>query len=164
MEIHLARIFHELLSRDRKVGKNPKAKIEVETHLKGTSQGATPEDIRLPARLRPRFQPVRLPGRRAGDCALSEQYARRAGSRRVDPPARREGRPYPRSQSRQGVNSSNIRARLSCFTEYYLLNEVHPETCFSLVILRSPAKSGTTNNLQILRSAQDDSMELQDRH
>ena len=35
------------------VVKNPKSKIEAEPYLKGTSQESTPEDARLPARLRP---------------------------------------------------------------------------------------------------------------
>ena len=54
------------------VGKNPKSKIEAEPYLNATSQGPTPEDARLPPRLRPRFQPVGLPGRMLGDYALSE--------------------------------------------------------------------------------------------
>ena len=37
---------------------------------------------------------------------------------------------------------------------------VHLETMFLDVILRSPANSGTTKNLEILRSAQDDTAEL----
>ena len=40
-----------------------------------------------------------------------------------------------------------------------LLLSLHPGTCFSLVILRSPANSGTTKNLEILRCAQDDRVE-----
>ena len=43
--------------------------IGSEPYLNGTSQGPTPEDARFPARLRPRFQPVGLPGRRVGDYA-----------------------------------------------------------------------------------------------
>jgi hypothetical protein len=35
-----------------------------------------------------------------------------------------------------------------------LITRVHPETVFSDVILRSPANSGTTKNLEILRPAQ----------
>jgi hypothetical protein len=48
----LARIFHELLSRDRGDGCatwQPQG-VGSETYLNGTSQGPTPEDARLPAR------------------------------------------------------------------------------------------------------------------
>ena len=52
---HLARIFHELLSRDHVDGRatwQPQGGGS-EAYLNGTSQGPTPEDSRLPARLRP---------------------------------------------------------------------------------------------------------------
>ena len=50
------------------------------------------------------------------------------------------------------------------------LFSLHPETMFLDVILRSPAKSGTTKNLmvsataEILRSAQNDIREFPDGH
>jgi hypothetical protein len=49
---YLARIFHELLSRDREDGRatgQPQG-VGSEAYLNGTSQGPTPEDARLPAR------------------------------------------------------------------------------------------------------------------
>jgi hypothetical protein len=49
---HLARIFHELLSRDHEDGRatwQPQG-VGSEAYLNGTSQGPTPEDARLPAR------------------------------------------------------------------------------------------------------------------
>jgi hypothetical protein len=45
-------MFHELLSRDREDGcatGQPQG-VGLEAYLNGTSQGATPEDARLPAR------------------------------------------------------------------------------------------------------------------
>jgi len=48
----LARIFHELLSRDHEDGCatwQPQG-VGSEAYLNGTSQGPTPEDARLPAR------------------------------------------------------------------------------------------------------------------
>jgi hypothetical protein len=59
---------------------NPKSKIEAEAYLYGTSQG----ELVL---------------------SLSKEYPRTPGFLLVEPTARREGRPYPWSQSRQGVNS-----------------------------------------------------------
>jgi hypothetical protein len=40
-----------------------------------------------------------------------------------------------------------------------LLISLHPGTCFSLVILRSPANRGTTKNLEILRGVYPESAE-----
>ena len=48
LQSHLARMFHESLSRDRKDGRatwQPQG-IGPEAYLNGTSQGATPEDAR----------------------------------------------------------------------------------------------------------------------
>jgi hypothetical protein len=52
LSILLARMFHELQSRDREDGcatGQPQG-VGPEAYLNGTSQGATPEDARLPAR------------------------------------------------------------------------------------------------------------------
>ena len=44
----LARLFHELLSRDREDGRatGQQQGVESEAYLNGTSQGSTPEDAR----------------------------------------------------------------------------------------------------------------------
>jgi hypothetical protein len=56
VEIAITRIFHELLSRDHEVGRatwQPSRVVGSEAYLNGTLQGPTPENARLPARLRP---------------------------------------------------------------------------------------------------------------
>ena len=53
---HLARIFHELLSRDHEDGRatwQPKG-VGFEAYLNGTSQGPTPEDARKDDHIRGR--------------------------------------------------------------------------------------------------------------
>ena len=57
----------------------------------------TPEDARLPARLRPRFQPGGEGTAPSQSCMLDEQEAGR-----VEPTARREGRSHLRSQQAIG--------------------------------------------------------------
>ena len=55
-EAELARMFHELLSRDREDGSatgQPQG-VESEAYLNGTSQGATPEDARKDGHIRGR--------------------------------------------------------------------------------------------------------------
>jgi hypothetical protein len=54
--IHLARIFHELLSRDHEDGRatgQPQG-VGSEAYLDGTSQGPTPEDARKDGHIRSR--------------------------------------------------------------------------------------------------------------